>query len=118
MKSIHPRFTLKAKAKAKDDNISTITILRLSAGIIWFVRDISTLLCQMFAGAFVDSFEHKQTLLVLATASASIAATSMVFSQNFAFLVVEVNYRRSVYMLSNTMQEQCCSWFDRKRNFS
>ncbi len=117
MKSIHPRFTL--TAKAKDNNISTILRLMLcfnffiapvkdglaplvsvylvaengwdagSAGIIWFVRDISTLLCQMFAGAFVDSFEHKQTLLVLATASASIAATSMVFSQNFTFLVVK-----------------------------
>ena len=60
-----------------------------SAGIIWFARDVSTLVCQMFVGAFVDSFERKRLLLMLATAATSVAATSMVFNQSFAFLLVK-----------------------------
>eukprot|EP00985_Skeletonema_marinoi_P008447 scaffold3842_cov150-Skeletonema_marinoi.AAC.1 len=59
------------------------------AGIIWFTRDISALLCQTCVGGFVDGFENKRLLLILATASASIAASSMVFTQNFAFLIMK-----------------------------
>ncbi len=59
------------------------------AGIIWFTRDTTALLCQTFVGGFVDGFEKKRLLLFLATASASIAVSSMVFSQNFGFLIVK-----------------------------
>ena len=59
------------------------------AGIIWFARDVSALLCQTCVGGFVDGFENKRLLLILATASASIAASSMAFSQNFVFLILK-----------------------------
>ena len=59
------------------------------AGIIWFARDISVVLCQTCVGGIIDGSENKRLLLFLATASASIAACSIVFTQNFAFLIIK-----------------------------
>jgi len=60
-----------------------------AAGVIWFTRDVSAILCQTFVGGFVDVSEHKRALLVLATLIASVAAVSVAWTQNFGFLVVK-----------------------------
>ncbi len=59
------------------------------AGVILFVRDGSALAVQTFVGGFVDGFEHKRLLLILATFTAGLAASSIAFSQNFVFLILK-----------------------------
>jgi len=59
------------------------------AGVIWFARDGSALLSQTFVGGFVDGSEHKRLLLILATFTAGLAASSIAFSQNFIFLIMK-----------------------------
>lgn len=56
------------------------------AGILWFIRDASALVFSSFVGAFIDKVNRKRLLLVGATITSSIAATSIAWTQNFSIL--------------------------------
>jgi len=57
------------------------------AGIVWFARDGSALICSLFIGAIVDRSERKRILLLAATAISAATATSFAWTQNFAILI-------------------------------
>jgi MFS family permease len=60
-----------------------------TAGVIWFTRDVSTMVCQTFVGSYVDSSERKRAILFFASVIASLTGISVAWTQNFPFLVVK-----------------------------
>lgn len=59
------------------------------AGLIWFIRDMCSIVANPFVGAVVDTTIRKRFLLIVVTAITTLTACMIIWTQNFAILCVK-----------------------------